>query len=47
MRRPHFRKKLTRAEKAVAPNMMQAIVDVEQRSLEECEERLRGGDVQR
>ena len=43
MKRRHFAKRLTAKEKAVAPNMLQAVIDAEQRSVEECEERLRGG----
>jgi hypothetical protein len=42
MKRTRFRPKLTKAQKAVVPNMMQALVEAEARTAEECAERLKG-----
>jgi hypothetical protein len=40
VRRRHFSKKLSKAQKAVVPSMMDAAVAAEARTVEECEQRL-------
>lgn len=41
-RRPRFRKRLTRKEKAVVPCMMAAVVRSESRTIEEIEAEMEG-----